>query len=107
MEAELNWDCICPKPMGQPSSADLVATALFDVNPGLAYQWVREYPKTTAVGSLSSLARLTTYWKHVLDSAGESLASESLRSDMKDEEWLSSFHNHVIPVLKNNHRIVL
>lgn len=107
MEAELNWDCICPKPVGSPSSVDLVATALFNVNPGLAYEWVREYPKTTATGPLSSLARLTAYWKQVLESAGETTVGGHLNPDMKDEEWLSSFHNHVIPVLKSNHRIVL
>lgn len=107
MEAELNWDCICPEPIGTPSSVDLVATDLFTINPGLAYQWVRQYPKTIAAGSLSSLSRLTAYWKRVLISAGESAASEHLNSNMKDEEWLLSFRTYVIPVLKNNHRIVL
>lgn len=90
----------------RPKAPDMLTVLLFEVSPELTYRWIEDYGKTGDDGQLNSIRHLTKYWKRRLESSGEHQAADSLQSTMSQQSWLQSFRDNVLPVIRNNRKVL-
>jgi hypothetical protein len=88
---------------------DIVTEILFRWYPAISYRWVADYTSSVPASKselLNTIPQLTTYWNTALERAGETAVMGVLNPAMSEESWIAAFTNTILPVLKNNKKVV-
>lgn len=109
MDLEQQMVCTTKMPTRRLKMPDIVTEILFRWYPAISYRWVADYSGSVPASkaeSLNTVAQLTKYWNGALERAGEYAVMGVLDANMSNEAWIDAFTNHILPVLKNNKKVV-
>jgi len=94
------------KAIPKASPSDLLTEILFSFSPQFMYQWVEDYSKTGRSNQLETIPHLTQYWDGVFQRAGVPEGVGLLHPTMSEEQWLATFTEQALPILRNNRKLL-